>query len=262
LFPLGDRDVLMMSPQRVPAQGNDYHNLHSTTYMVGRLDTKQGLFHYDAYYPIDCGFDFYAPQTTLDDRGRRIVIGWMDMWESEMPTKQGHHWAGAMTLPREVLLRGDRLVFRPVEEIAGYRRNPYEVRNVLLERERDMEVYGDSYELQVVFEAGDAEEFGLKLRANGDEETVLSYRPEDKLFRFNRDRSGIGPKGERKTEVGLEEGKLDLRIFVDRSSVEVFIQQGEKVMTGRIYPGDKSLGIKAYAKGACRIESFQKWDIC
>ena len=107
LFELDGRDVLMMSPQRMPAQGNDYHNLHSTVYMLGRLDTELGKFHYENYQPIDCGFDFYAPQTCVDEKGRRIVIGWMETWETDIPTQHGHEWAGAMTLPREVKLSGE-----------------------------------------------------------------------------------------------------------------------------------------------------------
>ncbi|MHC2204388.1 beta-fructofuranosidase [Paenibacillus sp. PvR053] len=261
LFTLGEQDVFMLSPQRMPAQGQEYRNLHSTMYMLGKLDTERGRFHYARYAQVDHGFDFYAPQSTMDDKGRRIVIGWMDMWETHMPTQEGHHWAGAMSLPREVLLDGDRLLFRPVEEIADYRCSAYEIHDVALEGERDMEAGGDCYELQVVFEASEAEEFGLKLRVHGEEETVLSYRPDDKLFRFNRDRAGIGPKGERSAEVELIDGKLALRIFVDKSSVEVFIQDGEKVMTGRIYPGPEALGIKAYSNGHCRIESLHKWDI-
>ncbi|MCZ8514187.1 glycoside hydrolase family 32 protein [Paenibacillus filicis] len=261
LLPLGGRDVLILSPQRVPSQGNNYRNLHSTTSMIGKLDLESGKFSYDHYCPVDYGFDFYAPQTASDPWGRRIVIGWMDMWENEMPTQRGHGWAGAMTLPREILQDGDRLIYRPVGEIVAYRRNPHKAYDVDVEGERVMKVSGDSYELKVVFDAGDALEFGLKLRTGGDEETVLSYRPEHSLFRFNRDRSGIGPGGERRASVELEGGKLALRIFVDRSSVEVFIGRGEKVMTGRIYPGERSLGIKAYAVGACRIESFEKWDI-
>lgn len=261
LFTLGEKDVFMLSPQRMPAQGHEYRNLHSTMYMVGRLDVEQGRFHYERYAQVDHGFDFYAPQSTIDDKGRRIVIGWMDMWETQMPTQEGHHWAGAMSLPREVILDGNRLLFRPVEEVIEYRSNAYAIHDVSLEGERDMETGGDCYELQVVFEASEAEEFGLKLRVHGKEETVLSYRPDDKLFRLNRDHAGIGPKGERCAEVELTDGKLKLRIFVDKSSVEVFIQDGEKVMTARIYPGSESLGIKAYSKGPCKMSSFRKWDI-
>lgn len=261
IISLQDRDVLILSPQRVAAQGYDYHNLHSTMFMIGTLDTSQGLFHYEQYYPIDYGFDFYAPQTTIDDRGRVIMIGWMDMWESDMPTQQGHQWAGAMSLPREINLSGDRLVFRPVEELTAYRYNPFYIENVILEGERNMDVYGDSYEIQVLFDAQEAEEFGVKLRVGSEEETVITYSSAERLLSFNRDRAGIGPKGERRTVVDLVEGELALRIFVDRSSVEIFIQDGRKVMTGRIYPGQESLGIISFSKGRCMLKSFYKWDL-
>ncbi|RCW44854.1 glycoside hydrolase family 32 protein [Paenibacillus prosopidis] len=261
LFELEGHDVLMLSPQRMPAQGDDFQNLHSTAYMIGRLDTVQGRFLYDQYEQIDCGFDFYAPQTTIDDKGRRIVIGWMETWETEIPTQLGHYWAGAMSLPREVVMQGDKLFFKPIEEMANYRHIGYEASNILLDGERDLGVSGDCYELEVVFRADQAEEFGLKLRVSGDEETVLSYSAADGRFLFNRDKAGIGLGGERRTKVELKEGLLELRIFVDKSSVEVFIQGGAKVMTGRIYPGAQSLGIKAYAKGSCSIVSFKKWDM-
>ncbi|GGF99960.1 glycoside hydrolase family 32 protein [Paenibacillus abyssi] len=261
LFELEGRDILIMSPQRMPAQGNDYHNLHSTTYMIGSLDTDKGKFSYNEYRPVDYGFDFYAPQTTVDDKGRRIVMAWMETWETAIPTQDGHHWAGAMTLPREVKLSGDRLVFEPLEEVKAYRSNPYEAHSIAMDGLQDLDISGDSYELQVVFEAQQAEEFGLKLRVHGEEETVLSYRPGDRLFRFNRDKAGAGLGGERRCDVELENGLLALRIFVDKSSVEIFIQNGEKVMTGRIYPGQQSIGIQAFSNGACQIQSLLKWDI-
>ncbi|WP_082198445.1 glycoside hydrolase family 32 protein [Bacillus sp. FJAT-26390] len=261
LFELGGRDVLMMSPQRMPAQGDDYQNLHSTTYMIGRLDIEGGSFRYERYEPIDCGFDFYAPQTTIDDKGRRIVMAWMETWETEIPTQLGHYWAGAMTMPREVVLDGESLLFKPLEETSAYRHNAFEAGNLSLSGVKDMEVSGDCYELEVVFQAEQAEEFGLKLRVGGEEETVLSYRQAEGRFRFNRDRSGVGLGGERRTKVALKDGLLTLRVFVDKSSVEVFIQGGEKVMTGRIYPGAGSLGIQAYAEGSCSMVSFKKWDI-
>lgn len=261
LFELGGHDVLVMSPQRMPAQGDDYHNLHSATYMVGRLDIEHSSFSYERYEPIDCGFDFYAPQTTIDDKGRRIIMGWMETWETEIPTQLGHYWAGAMTMPREVVMEGSSLLFKPLEEAKSYRHNAYEISNVLLAGVKDMEVGGDCYELEVVFRADQAEEFGLKLRVHGGEETVLSYRQKEGIFRFNRDKSGIGLGGERRTKAALKDGLLALNIFVDKSSVEVFIQGGEKVMTGRIYPSSDSLGIQAYAEGICSVVSFKKWDI-
>lgn len=261
LFELEGRDVLIMSPQRMPAQGEDYQNLHSTTYMIGHLDTALGKFQYDRYEPVDYGFDFYAPQTTIDDKGRRIVMAWMETWETEIPTQLGHYWAGAMTMPREIVLQGNELWFKPIDEMKAYRRNGYEQSDILLNGMQEIETDGDCYELEVVFRADEAEEFGLNLRVHGEEATVISYRPSDGLLRFNRDKAGIGLGGERRTKVELNEGLLKLQIFVDRSSVEIFIQGGKKVMTGRIYPGPQSLGIQAYAKGSCSMVSFKKWDI-
>ncbi len=261
LFELDGHDVLVMSPQRMPAQGDDYHNVHSTTYMIGRLDILQSTFSYDRYEPVDYGFDYYAPQTTTDERGRRIIMAWMETWETEIPTQLGHYWAGAMTLPREVVLQGESLVFKPLEETKAYRKNGYETSDIVLSGIKDMDVSGDCYELEVVFKADQAEEFGLKLRVYGEEETVLSYRQAEEKFRFNRDKSGIGLGGERRTRIAMKDGLLALNIFVDKSSVEVFIQGGEKVMTSRIYPSTRSLGIQTYSDGVCTIVSFKKWDM-
>jgi beta-fructofuranosidase len=260
-FSIGGTDFLMFSPQRMPSQGRDYWNLHSTVYMRGRWDEQTGAFHSEGYAPMDQGFDFYAPQSALDDRGRRIVIGWMDMWESDMPTQKGHQWAGAMTLPREMIVRDGQVRFRPVEEIESYRGEFFELRGVELEGEAPLETAGDSYELEAVFDAGEAERFGLKLRVGGGEETVLSYSPREGVFTFDRNRSGIGPGGVRETEIPLRDGKLKLRAFVDRSSLEVFLQDGEKVMTARIYPGSGSLGIAAFSEGKSKLEALRKWDI-
>ena len=162
-------------------------------------------------------------------------------------------------------MKEGRVVYRPVEEIERYRSNAHSIADFILNGEQDMKAFGDSYELQVVFEAGQASEFGVKLRTgdgkNGLEETVLSYETKNRLLRFNRDRSGIGPGGERRAVVPLEEGCLSLRIFVDKSSIEVFAGDGEVVMTGRVYPGTESQGIKLFSEGICRVVSFRKWTI-
>lgn len=262
LFELDGKDVFMLSPQRMPAQGEQYRNLHSTMAMIGAFDSETGSFRAETEAPVDHGFDFYAPQSTLDSKGRRIVIGWMDMWETDMPTQKGHHWAGAMSLPREAVRDGNRILYRPVEEIIQYRHHAYEIENIQLNGEHVLPVGGDCYELEAVFDAGDAREFGMRLRVGDGEETVLSYRPDDMLLRFNRERSGVGPGGERRAETELEDSKLRLRVFVDKCSVEAFVGDGEKVMTGRIYPGPESTGIRIFSVGSCRLVSLRKWDIC
>ena len=72
---------------------------------------------------VDCGYEYYAPQSFLDDKGRRIIIAWFNAWDwmpwfkNFGPTSQ-NNWCGAMSIPRTVELDADgRLRFPPVEEL-------------------------------------------------------------------------------------------------------------------------------------------------
>lgn len=262
LFSVKNKDVLIVSPQYLKEKDDDFTNIYSCVYMIGSIDYNVGKFEFDDFCPVDYGFNFYAPQTTVDSKGRRIVIGWMTMWEKEYPThSNGHNWAGAMTIPREIILKDNSLHFKPVDEIEKYRKNEFALNNIKLNGEKNFDAYGDSYELQVVFNAEEASEFGLKLRANNNEETVLSYSKKEEIFTLNIDKSGIGNKGERKTKINLIDNKLKLQVFVDKCSIEVFINDGEKVMTSLIYPSKDAIEIKAFSKGECNIEVLKKWDI-
>ena len=262
LFPLKNKDILIVSPQYLKVSNVDFTNIYSCVYMIGNLDYNAGKFEYNDFYPVDYGFNFYAPQTTIDSKGRRIMVGWMTMWEKEYPThSNGHNWAGAMTIPREIILKDNRLYFKPIDEIEKYRRNEVVLKDIKLSGEKTFDIYGDSYELQVIYDAKEASEFGLKLRVNNHEETVLSYRKKDEMFILNIDKSGIKPKGERRTKISLIDNKLNLRIFVDKCSIEVFINNGEKVMTSLIYPSKDAVRIKAFSKEECNIELLRKWDI-
>ncbi|MBW6194568.1 glycoside hydrolase family 32 protein, partial [Pseudomonas aeruginosa] len=109
-----------LSPQGIEANGKDYLNLYETGYFIGDYDYETAKFIRGNFYELDKGHDFYATQTTLSPDGRRIVMAWMDMWESPMPEKVDG-WAGALTLPRELELIGDHLYMKPVRELEQLR---------------------------------------------------------------------------------------------------------------------------------------------
>ncbi|GGN96215.1 glycoside hydrolase family 32 protein [Saccharibacillus kuerlensis] len=332
LFSIGGRDILAFSPQGVAPQGDHlYRNLHQAGYVLGQLDYGTGLLEHGEFVPLDYGFDYYAPQTMEDDRGRRILIAWMAMWESEMP-EQASSWAGAMTLPRVLTLENGQVRSRPVPELEGLRGE--EVRYVnepidgaaigesaagietagaseaaiegtasgaaagskavtaseaatasqaadgsvseetepklsgtraAIRYEREFAgVSGECLELEVELDGGTASRFGIVLRADTArvEETVLAYdRAEERLI-LDRERSGAGPGGVRRAPFSLQEGTLRLRIFLDRSSVEVFAGDGELAMTARIYPGAESTGIRFFADGGeAKLISLRCWSL-
>lgn len=263
LFSLAGEDVLVMSPQGVKPEGDLYHNLHQSVYVLGQLDLDKGDFQFGQFQLLDYGFDFYAPQTTLDQQGRRILVGWMAMWESDMP-EQEHHWAGAITIPRILTIENNRMKYVPAPELEKLRHDHVSYLNVPMDGHKSFEgVEGDCLELNVSVDMKQSSEFGMKLRMDrlGKEETVLTYNVEEKQMILNRDYSGKGPGGERKAPVEVEKGNLQLTIFLDKSSIEVFIQNGEKVMTARIYPSLQSKGIEFFSDGEVRISKLDKWSL-
>jgi len=257
-----EQDVLIFSVQNMASRGYDFHNLHSSVYTVGKLDLENGIFDGSQLIPLDCGFDFYAPQVLADKRGRRIMTAWMGMWESDSPTASlGHNWAGSMILPRELSLTDGRLVFNPVQEIINYRSNSFYLENLELKSDYILNTESDCYELEAVFQNIGSKSFGLNLRVGAKEKTSLRFFPDKELFEIDRNNSGKGPGGIRQTKLTSEDGLYRLRAFVDRSSIEVFVNNGEKVLSARIYPKDESKGIMVCCESAIKLLSLRKWDL-
>nr|AYQ75686.1 sucrose-6-phosphate hydrolase [Cohnella candidum] len=263
LFRLDGQDVLVMSPQGVKPTGDKFLNLHQAGYMLGELDYASGKFQHGPFEMLDYGFDFYAPQTMEDGQGRRIMMAWMAMWESSMPERD-RHWAGAMTLPRQLSLEEGQIRCRPIPELEKLRGGLTAYDDIEVSGDVRLDgVFGDGYELELLIDASGAAVAGVALRVDevAGEETVISFRPSEQTVTLNREKSGSGPGGIRKAPVRSEDGLLQLRLFVDRSSVEAFLQDGEKTMTARIYPGERSTGIRFFAEGTMKIVRLRKWDL-
>src|SRR5690606_3039153 len=163
LFPIGggDSHALIISPMNT----GSYKNL----YVTGTFDystCRLQKLHQDQ---IDYGFDFYAPQTLVNEQGRRIMIAWMNIWGAKMP-EQEHGWYGAMTLPRELTLESDgTLRSRPVKELEQLRGEKIVKTEFELEEGQQKEiegVHGHSLELIVRIDPKAATEVGLRMFAS------------------------------------------------------------------------------------------------
>ncbi|MGM0902993.1 MAG: glycoside hydrolase family 32 protein [Bacillota bacterium] len=259
LFELSGKAVLVMSPQGVKPEGILYNNLHQSGYVMGEVDYKTGNFKHGPLHLLDFGFDFYAPQTMEDEQGRRILVAWMDMWESEMPTQK--FGAGAMTIPRLVTMKNDRLYTTPVPELKELRQNEVHYKDFTIEREISIkDVSGDCLELEMVIDCQEATQFGLKFRVDEatNQETVLHFNKQANVVTLDRNQSGQGPGGTRQAELKSMDN-LHLQIFIDKSSVEVFINGGEKVMSARIFPTEQANGIKFFADSSIKLKHLYKW---
>lgn len=265
IFELNGRDVLIVSPQGMDKAGEHYNNLHQSGYTVGKLNYETAELAHGEFIELDRGFDFYAPQTFMDDKGRRILIAWMDMWDSYMPTQE-NHWAGTMTLPREIHLNKDGwLYYKPVEELKQLRYNPVEIHSISINGEEHIKgIQGKCIELLMEFNVVKTQSdlFGVALRTNKDhsEETVIAYNKNKNQLILDRNKSGTGPKGIRKITFNEPVDQLCLHIFIDHSSIEIFVNEGEYVMSARIYPQKDADAIYFFGQEV-HIDKLHKWDL-
>lgn len=262
-FELDGRHVLMLSPQGIKKDGNLYNNLFQTGYLIGDYDYETNEFIHGSFNELDNGHDFYAVQTLLDEKGRRIAIGWMDMWESDMPTKEDG-WCGALTLPREVTLgENDKILMNPVEELKLLREIEHHILTNAISNKYLIETSEDLLEIKAVFDLTNcnAQSVGIKIRGINQEETVLTYYLNKQTLKLDCSKSGKVEDGVRNTIFKADQ-ELSLRIFIDRSSIEVFANEGQATMTSRIYPNEDRLGIEVFADVEdVRIKELTYWKL-
>ena len=186
------------------------------------------------------------------------MIGWMNNWQyaNQVPTSP---WRSAMSVPREVGLRTvdgrPQLVQQPVASLdtleTGQRQTES---NTTITGERTLTKRGDVLDIRATLRPGSASRMGLKVltNANGDE-TVVSYDVAAGTLSIDRTKSGAaaaalaGFPGVHSAPVALRDGRLNLRILVDRSLVEVFAQDGERTIADQVYPTPGSDGLKVFA---------------
>ena len=102
-FPLDGKWVLITSPQDMLPSGFEYHNGNGTLCLIGDYDRETQEFTENTDQSIDYGIDFYAAQTVLTPDGRRVMIGWMQNWDTcSYRRKHDEAWFGQMSLPREL----------------------------------------------------------------------------------------------------------------------------------------------------------------
>lgn len=272
IFKLGSKDVVLMSIIELEKEENLYWNKQSSLYFIGDIDATTNQLQLDTYSEIDLGFDFYAPQTVLTDDGRRVMIAWMQAWEETIPVQQlGHHWAGAMTLPREIVIKDGKIYQRPVKEMEAHRTSACTYEKVEVSKEKPVtlqDVCGKSIEVQLDVNVKEAKTFTMNLFKTEDEKATLTYDVETEMLTFDRSLVGhpiqcnhFEKPNYREQKISLEDGHLKLHVFIDTCSVEIFIQEGEYTITSMVYPIGKDYGIEFMASGTTIIEKLEKWDI-
>ncbi len=235
-FSLDGEHVLIASPQDMHAD-EEFHNGNNAVYFTGQYDQSTHEFVYRQVRSLDDGLDFYAPQTTTAPDGRRIMIGWMQSWDSNI-RPAGQKWSCMMTLPRELRIENGRLLQSPVREIEKYRVNPVRYDNrTIAGKCRLPDISGRSLDLTVEIRDGDYHEFTIRFAQNERFNTSLAYCKEKQMLELDRTYSGMvrDTIAQRRVKVKNPKETLKLRFILDKYSAEVFVNDGEQVLSTTFY---------------------------
>ena len=166
----------------------------------------------EQYQFIDLGLDLYAPQTTLDAQGRRMMVAWM-----RMPEAVDGRWNGMMCMPRLVELRDGQVYFPAHPSVA----------DAFSKKIPDLKQLDGNmpYRIRVTMKRDEMLDIGgYKIWIQGD--------------CVRTDRSQLFPvKGEgcRQASTTPLHGNYDLDIFVDSQIIEVFVNGGQYVISHIVY---------------------------
>lgn len=253
----------------------------ATQYFVGDFDGKTFTADKNAEGEIvtkwlDYGKDHYATVSWSDvPDGRRVVIGWMSNWQyaADVPTLQ---YRSANTLPREItLFRGDDgeiyAASNPAQEMLALRGkavvNQKSIRlNNSLRKYTLPSTNGGACEIVMDIDAPKASSVILSIGNNAGENVKVIYNPVNHSLTFDRKSSGnvkfSRNFAENTVSVTHEsDGKLSLRIYVDRSSIEVFGNGGKCVMTNTVFPEKPYTTLTLTSEGRARINGLKIYSV-
>ena len=225
---ISGKDLLIFSPQYTKLPGRAESTNHNV-YLIGTMDYDTLTFTPDGDYQyLDFGFDFYAAQgaSNVGDPDKAILIGWIGLPDNHYCTEP-EDWEGSMSLPRELRIIDGKLIQTPVVGVYDLRDGEWPANGMI----------PAACEIEVLFGEGDAD-FNLFTKADGSGGLTMHYDAAKRVCTF--DKSGMTNRcNEHVGEVldmPLENGLRKLEIFVDRSSVEYFANDGEATFTAHSYP--------------------------
>lgn len=220
-------DLLLFCPQGLDGGEDKWLNLYQAGYLIGRLQPDGEFLAEADFQEVDAGFELYAPQTYRTPDGRTVMYGWLGLMhpedEQSFPTV-AEGWIHGLTLPRELRIDGNRLVQQPLAELEGLRSG----REVLVLESDSVSRMLPSLEQELILSWPEAaENFMLELRG----EVEVRYDQVEQCLIVSRTNWRSGERESRRAV--LDQPLTELRIFLESSSLELFLNGGREVFSLR-----------------------------
>ena len=214
---------------------------------------------------IDSGIDFYAPQTTVTPDGRRVMIGWMQAWSNSKFVPPNVNYFGQLTLPRELSIREGRLIQNPIRELEDRRKERVIYNDLRMDTGKTVlpGVRGRLGDMTItVKDLSKLKKLTIRVAADGNYYTDTILIPEKNLIRLERDHSGYlyDIVHSREMQVKDREGMYKIRFILDRYSMEVFVNDGERAGTLTFFTPQEADGIEFWCEGQTAID-VEKYEL-
>ena len=215
------KDVIIASGCNVPRRGNDFANVNSSVFIVGKIDFEGKSFAAESIREIDKGDAFYAPQLINGD-DRPVMVAWHEMWGKPYPTSyMNHGWAGCFTIPRELRVKDGEVFQSPISELEKYL-VPCAGGGVPESADIRFEFRGDG-----------------RVEISGQDGSVAVGCRDGRVYLDTRRANNMN--GCVRT-VNRSREKNGVRVLLDVSGIEVFVDGGAETISSRIYiRGNRSL---------------------
>jgi len=264
-FHMDGKDVILNSAQDLLAEGLEFHAGNSTLFQIGHLDREKWEFQEESIRSAEYGLDFYAPQTLETYDGRRVMIGWMQSWESSRELHEGLDFMGQMTIPRELKIIDGRVCQLPVRELENYRGECVSHKGVKIQEETLLDgINGRCIDmtLDITFDSENpCDRFELKFASDERFFSTITLRPQKGYILLDRTYSGFRHDVVTTRKVPVDfGGKIKLRLLLDRYSAELFVNEGQQAASMVIYTPETAAGICMKADKAVMVDVV-KYDL-
>ncbi len=250
-------------------------------YFIGEFDGKtfRNENSPETVLTVDNGDSYYAAIPWNDQpQNKAIMIGWI------VPGKQETYpWRGQMSVPRDLTVRqtpaGYRLVQKPTSLIDGRlgtlsSGKPVKKSGVAIGRAPTAiaTMPGNAWWLDATVTAEPGSDIALSIGEKKDgsgkilTQTLIGYDADSRSWYLDRSLASTAPEGRtdkvQRTVLEGTQGAMKLQILFDKSSLEIFTGDGEKVITAYIFPDADANGISVMAKkGSGTISTLTLWDL-
>lgn len=230
-------------------------------YWTGSFDGT--AFHFDSAAPqwLDHGFDWYGAVTWEDPAApldRRYAVGWMNNWDyaHTTPTWTTDGFNGTDSITRLIALdrvgSGYSLVSQPVPALDGIVTRRTDLGDVTVDGFLPLAYQGDAYRVETDVSWQTATNIGLQLRRSADGSRHADVGVTDTYAYLNRGQTGHpgSPwKLESRTPFPSSATTVHLEILVDRTTIEVFVDDGRYVHSSQVFAPPSDRGLALYTSG-------------